>query len=179
MLRSPRWTSRAEPRGLKTGLVEDPLPAHAGLINAISLHLLLLNFSFSRGQFERNRARRGVNQGLVAGLGYLDWKRWTHTKTLLHPLKHPCGLFTLVVCSNNHWHEATSRFPPKYFMLHNALFINSYWMFFFLIICLQQNCGCGYFVCMHSNNIRMTSVKKIRRNSIRNHIHQVNLCLNS
>lgn len=120
MLRSPRWTSRAEPRGLKTGLVEDPLPAHAGLINAISLHLLLLNFSFSRGQFERNRTRRGVNQGLVAGLGYLDWKRWTHTKTLLHPLKHPCGLFTLVVCSNNHWYEATSRFPPKYFMLHKC-----------------------------------------------------------
>lgn len=102
MLRSPRWTSWAEPQGLKTGLVEDPLPAHAGLINAISLHLLLLNFSFSRGQFERNRTRRGVNQGLVAGLGYLDWKRRTHTKTLLHPLKHPRGLFTLGVRWKNH-----------------------------------------------------------------------------
>lgn len=48
------------------------LPVHAGLINAISLYLLPLNFSFNRGQLKQNYTSSGVNQVLTAGLKYLD-----------------------------------------------------------------------------------------------------------
>lgn len=57
-------------------------PVPAGLINAISLHLLLLNFYFNWGHLKQNHPSRGVNQVLIAGLGYFDCSRYSlwHTK---------------------------------------------------------------------------------------------------
>lgn len=71
---APRATL-TRPPGLRQGRWRDedvPPAAHAVLINAINVHLWLLNFSFERGRLRQRDTSGGVNQEVVAGLAFLD-----------------------------------------------------------------------------------------------------------
>ena len=74
---SPLSATLAEPPGLGRA-AGGTLQAHAGLINAISLYLLPLNFSFNWGELKQNYKSVGVNLRLAAGLRCLDWASRTH-----------------------------------------------------------------------------------------------------